>query len=194
MYLRDAETKGAEARDCLPRTSSPTNLVVTADGTVKLRMGAMLSALLRGIAALVVAFGLSGSGHAQAISDPTQSGRSADPQATNRVEEQVVIDRSGRNDCVDLPRPPEGVPGLREYARFDVTRDGSVTVRSARLPFSRNEGFLYRLTRSGWVRNEADFILIRMPLPVLGGYTYVITFGTGEDRCGPWSIEAVHPG
>lgn len=154
----------------------------------------MLSALLRGIGTLVVAYGLSGFGHAQSTSYPTQSGRSGDPRATERGEEQVVIELSGRNDCVDLPRPPEGVPGLREYARFDVTRDGWVTVRSAQLPFSRNEGFLYRLTLSGWVRNEADFILIRTALRVLGGYTYVITFGTGEDRCGPWSIAAVHPG
>ena len=145
----------------------------------------MPSALLRGVVALVVAFGLSGSGHAQPA---------ADQGAAERAEEEVVIERSGQDDCVDLPRPPEGVPGLREYARFDVTHDGSVTVRSAQLPFSRNEGYLYRLTPSGWVPNESDFILIRTPLRVLGGYTYVITFGTGEDRCGRWSIEAGHPG
>ena len=140
----------------------------------------MLFTPLRGITVLVVAVGLYGTGHAQSSTEP--------------AEEDVEIKRSGRNDCIDLPHPPEGVPGLREYARFDVTRDGSVTVRSARLPFSRNEGFLYRLTRNGWVPNETDFILIRTPLRVLGGYTYVITFGTGDDRCGPWSIEAVHPG
>lgn len=40
---------------------------------------------------------------------------------------------SGRNDCVDLPRPPEGVPGRREDARLDVTRDGWRTVCFAQL-------------------------------------------------------------
>ena len=143
-----------------------------------------LPAIVLSVVVLVITF------FVQALFHPVYAFGS---QATDTKEDLVVIERSGRNDCTELPSPPEGVPGLREYARFDVTHDGSVTVRSAQLPFSRNEGFLYRLTQAGWVPNETDFILIRSALPVLGGYTYVITFGTGEDRCGAWSIEAVHP-
>jgi len=105
----------------------------------------------------------------------------------------VVLMRSGRNDCVDLPAPPEGVPGLREYARFTVHHNGDIVVKAAQLPFSSNEGYVYRQTPSGWVKNEADYILIRTPVPVRGGFVYLISFGEGEDRCGPWSIDATHP-
>jgi hypothetical protein len=107
---------------------------------------------------------------------------------------EISIARSGANDCTDLPAPPAGVPGVREYARFAVHHDGSVLVTAAKLPFASNPGFLYRQTASGWVRNEIDYVLLRQPLPVLGGFWYVLTFGEGMDNCGSWSIDATHPG
>jgi len=108
-------------------------------------------------------------------------------------ERDITLIRSGRNDCVDLPKPPDGVAGLREYARVPVHRDGTIIVNAAQLPFSRNSGYLYRLTPSGWTKNEFDYILLRTPLPVQGGFMYLITFGEDEDRCGPWSVDATQP-
>ena len=105
----------------------------------------------------------------------------------------VEVKRSGANDCVDLPAPPEGVPGLREYARVAVHHDGEILVIAAHLPFFSNEGYVYRLTPSGWVKNEFDYILLRMPVPVRGGFVYSITFGGDKDLCGAWSVEATHP-
>ena len=106
---------------------------------------------------------------------------------------EISIVRSGANDCTDLPLPPAGVPGVREYARFAVHHDGSVVVTAAKLPFASNPGFLYRQTASGWVKNEIDYVLLRQPLPVLGGFWYVLTFGEGMDNCGSWSLDATHP-
>jgi hypothetical protein len=106
---------------------------------------------------------------------------------------EVSIARSGANDCTDLPAPPPGVPGVREYARFAAHHDGSVVVTAAKLPFASNPGFLYRQTASGWVKNEIDYVLLRQPLPVLGGFWYALTFGEGMDNCGSWSIDATHP-
>jgi hypothetical protein len=106
----------------------------------------------------------------------------------------VSLTRSGANACEDLPRPPEGVPGLREYARIAVHHDGQLVVRAAQLPFFGNQGYLYRRADDEWVRNELDYILVRTPLPVLGGFEYVITFGGGDkELCGPWSLDATHP-
>jgi hypothetical protein len=105
----------------------------------------------------------------------------------------ITLNRSGRDDCADLPAPPQGVPGLREYARVAVHHDGHIVVNAAHLPFSSNEGFVYRLTPSGWQKNELDYILIRTPVPVLGGFVYSIAFGGGKDLCGPWSLDATHP-
>ena len=107
--------------------------------------------------------------------------------------DQVTLTRSGDDACVDLPRPPEGVPGLREYARVRIERDGQLVVTAAQLPFTSNQGYVYRLTEQGWVANEADYLLLRTPVPVRGGFLYIITFGGGEDRCGRWSIDARHP-
>jgi hypothetical protein len=109
------------------------------------------------------------------------------------VRRDVPLARSGANDCTDLPAPPPGVPGVREYARFPVHHDGTVMVSAAKLPFASNPGYLYRQTSSGWVKNEFDYVLLRQPLPVLGGFWYVLTFGEGTDRCGSWSIDATHP-
>jgi hypothetical protein len=107
---------------------------------------------------------------------------------------QVTVTRSGANACIDLPKPPEGVPGLREYARIAVHHDGQLVVRAAQLPFFGNQGYLYRRTETGWEKNELDYILVRTPLPVLGGFEYVITFGGGDkELCGPWSLDATHP-
>lgn len=107
---------------------------------------------------------------------------------------QVTVTRSGANACIDLPRPPAGVPGLREYARIAVHHDGQLVVRAAQLPFFGNQGYLYRRTDDGWERNELDYILVRTPLPVLGGFEYVISFGGGDkELCGPWSLDATHP-
>jgi hypothetical protein len=106
---------------------------------------------------------------------------------------EVAVGRSGANDCTDLPAPPTGVPGLREYARFAVHHDGSVVVTAAKLPFASNPGFLYRQTAAGWVKNEIDYVLIRQPLPVLGGFWYVLSFGEGADNCASWSIDATSP-
>ncbi|MGE3513006.1 MAG: carboxypeptidase-like regulatory domain-containing protein, partial [Vicinamibacterales bacterium] len=105
----------------------------------------------------------------------------------------ISLTRSGDNDCVDLPPPPEGVPGLREYARIAVHNDGILRVNAAKLPFYNNPGYVYRQTDKGWEPNELDYILIRSPLPLLGGFVYVITFGGDKDLCGPWSIDATHP-
>lgn len=106
---------------------------------------------------------------------------------------QVTVTRSGANACTDLPKPPDGVPGLREYARIAVHHDGQLVVRAAQLPFFGNQGYLYRRTETGWERNELDYILVRTPLPVLGGFEYVITFGGDKELCGPWSLDATHP-
>ena len=51
-----------------------------------------------------------------------------------------------------------------------------------------------RRTETGWEKNELDYLLVRTPLPVLGGFEYVITFGGGDkELCGPWSLDATHP-
>ena len=107
--------------------------------------------------------------------------------------DQVTLTRSGDDACVNLPRPPEGVPGLREYARVRIERDGQLVVTAAQLPFTSNQGYVYRQTEKGWVANEVDYLLLRTPVPVRGGFVYIITFGGGEDRCGRWSIDARHP-
>jgi hypothetical protein len=104
--------------------------------------------------------------------------------------DHVTLTRSGDDACVDLPRPPEGVPGLREYARVRVERDGQLVVTAAQLPFTSNQGYVYRQSDKGWVANEIDYVLLRTPVPVRGGFVYIITFGGGEDRCGRWSIDA----
>jgi hypothetical protein len=106
---------------------------------------------------------------------------------------EVVVSRSGSDACTDLPRPPEKVPGVREYARFAVHHDGHLMVRSAQLPFLGNQGYLYRQTKDGWEKNEIDYVLLRTPVPVLGGFVYSITFGGGQERCGSWSLDATHP-
>jgi hypothetical protein len=105
----------------------------------------------------------------------------------------VSLSRSGTNDCTDLPAPPDGVPGLREYARLAVHHDGELLVTAARLPFSSNEGYVYRLTANGWVKNDLDYILIRSALPLRGGFLYLVTFGGDNDLCGPWSVDLRHP-
>ena len=107
--------------------------------------------------------------------------------------DQVTLTRSGDDACIDLPRPPEGVPGLREYARLRIEHDGQLVVTAAQLPFTSNQGYVYRQTEKGWVANEIDYVLLRTPVPVRGGFVYVLTFGGGEDRCGRWSIDARHP-
>jgi hypothetical protein len=105
----------------------------------------------------------------------------------------VMLTRAGDDACVDLPRPPQGVPGLREYARVRIEHDGQLVVTAAQLPFTSNQGYLYRQTEKGWVANEVDYLLLRTPVPVRGGFVYIMTFGGGEDRCGRWSIDARHP-
>jgi len=109
------------------------------------------------------------------------------------LAEDVALTRAGDNACEDLPRPPEGVPGLREYARIRIQEDGQLVVTAAQLPFTSNQGYIYRQTESGWLPNEVDYLLLRTPVPVRGGFVYIITFGGGEDRCGRWSIDARHP-
>ena len=94
--------------------------------------------------------------------------------------DEVPLTRSGDDACVDLPRPPEGVRGLREYARIRVERDGQIVVTAAQLPFTSNQGYVYRQTEKGWVPNEVDDLLLRTPIPVQGGFVYMITFGGGE--------------
>jgi hypothetical protein len=113
--------------------------------------------------------------------------------AGSRIVEDVALARAGDNACEDLPRPPEGVPGLREYARIRIQEDGQLVVTAAQLPFTSNQGYVYRQTDTGWVPNEVDYLLLRTPVPVRGGFVYIITFGGGEDRCGRWSIDARHP-
>lgn len=105
----------------------------------------------------------------------------------------VALSRSGANACTELPAPPAGVPGLREYARLPIHHDGYLTVKAAQLPFLGNQGYVYRQTPEGWVANEADYVLIRTPIPVRGGFVYVITFGGDKDLCAAWSIDASHP-
>jgi hypothetical protein len=107
--------------------------------------------------------------------------------------DQVTLTRSGDDACVDLPRPPEGVPGLREYARVRIERHGQLVVTAAQLPFTSNQGYIYRQTEKGWVANETNYVLLRTPVPVRGGFVYILTFGGGEDRCGRWSLDARHP-
>jgi hypothetical protein len=109
------------------------------------------------------------------------------------VPDQVTLARAGDDSCVDLPRPPEGVPGLREYARIKIDDDGQIVVTAAQLPFTSNQGYVYRQTEKGWVPNEVDYLLLRTPIPVRGGGVYMITFGGGKDLCGRWSIDARHP-
>ena len=113
--------------------------------------------------------------------------------AGNMRTEDVALTRAGDNACEDLPRPPEGVPGLREYARIRIQEDGQLVVTAAQLPFTSNQGYVYRQTESGWLPNEVDYLLLRTPVPVRGGFVYIMTFGGGEDRCGCWSIDARHP-
>ena len=83
---------------------------------------------------------------------------------------EIVLSRSGVDACADLPAPPEGVPGLREYARLAVHHDGTIVVKAARLPFFGNQGYFHKLTSDGWVRNEVDYVLVRAPVPVRGGF------------------------
>jgi hypothetical protein len=109
------------------------------------------------------------------------------------VTRDVQLTRAGDNDCVDLPAPPPGVPGLREYARIAVHHDGILTVTAAKLPFYNNPGYVYRQKGDTWEPNESDYVLLRSPIPLLGGFVYVITFGGDKDLCGPWSIAATHP-
>jgi hypothetical protein len=85
------------------------------------------------------------------------------------------------------------VPGLREYARIPIKEDGVLVVTAAQLPFTSNQGYVYRQAGNGWVPNEVDYVLLRTPIPVRGGFVYSITFGGGEERCGRWSIDARHP-
>jgi hypothetical protein len=115
------------------------------------------------------------------------------PRADRALVEDVVLTRAGDNACDDLPRPPDGVPGLREYARISIKGDGLLVVTAAQLPFASNEGYVYRQAGDRWVANEVDYVLLRTPVPVRGGFTYVIAFGGGEERCGRWSIDARHP-
>jgi hypothetical protein len=105
----------------------------------------------------------------------------------------IRVQRGGANACNELPAPPEGLSGLREYARVAVHHDGIITVTSAQLPFFSNPGFVYRETSSGWVKNEVDYVLLRSPIPVQGGFVYLITFGGDREQCGPWSIDLTHP-
>ena len=102
--------------------------------------------------------------------------------------DQVTLTRSGDDACVNLPRPPEGVPGLREYVRMRIERDGQLVVTAAQLPFTSNQGYVYRQTEKGWVANEVDYLLLRTPVPVRGGFEEkpkVIFFcsgGPGKDQ------------
>jgi len=121
------------------------------------------------------------------------AGLSAAPGGQENAADVVTLARAGDDACVDLPRPPEGVPGLREYARVRIEHDGQIVVTAAQLPFTSNPGYVYRQTDKGWVANEVDYLLLRTPVPVRGGSVYIITFGGGEDRCGRWSIDARHP-
>jgi hypothetical protein len=106
---------------------------------------------------------------------------------------QVALTRSGSNACTDLPPPPKGVPGLREYARIAVHHDGNLVVTAAQLPFFGNQGYVYRQTDSGWEKNEIDYVLVRTPVPLRGGFVYSITFGGDKELCGRWSLDATHP-
>jgi hypothetical protein len=106
---------------------------------------------------------------------------------------EVVVSKSGSNACTDLPPPPDTVPGLREYARIAVHHDGNLVVRAAQLPFMGNQGYVYRQTNEGWEKNEIDYVLLRTPVPVLGGFVYSLTFGGGQELCRAWSLDATHP-
>lgn len=121
------------------------------------------------------------------------SGDTSAPAPQAPARQTTRLTRTGSNDCADLPKPPEGVPGLREYARVAIHHDGILEVTAAQLPFSNNPGYVYREVNGRWEANESDYILLRSPIPVLGGYTYILTFGGDEDRCGPWSIDATVP-
>lgn len=103
------------------------------------------------------------------------------------------LTRSGANDCADLPAPPAGVPGLREYARLTIQHDGVLEVTAAQLPFANNPGYIYRQATDRWEPNELDYILLRSPIPVRGGFVYVLAFGGDEDRCGAWSLDVSYP-
>lgn len=117
---------------------------------------------------------------------PSSTGATGEPQRRR-------LTRSGANDCSDLPAPPNGVPGLREYARVTIAHDGVLEVTAAQLPFANNPGYIYRQVADRWEPNELDYILLRSPIPVRGGFVYVLTFGGDEDRCGPWSLDATVP-
>lgn len=106
---------------------------------------------------------------------------------------EVRIRRGGSDSCSELPAPPEGLRGLREYARIPVHHDGILTVTSAQLPFFSNPGFVYQETPGGWVKNEVDYVLLRSPIPLRGGFVYLITFGGDREQCGAWSIDLTHP-
>jgi hypothetical protein len=106
---------------------------------------------------------------------------------------EVRVRRGGSDSCSELPAPPEGLRGLREYARLPVHHDGILTVTSAQLPFFSNPGFVYRQTATGWVKNEVDYVLLRSPIPLQGGFVYLITFGGDREQCGAWSIDLTHP-
>src|SRR5215203_2579702 len=95
--------------------------------------------------------------------------------AQENAADVVTLTRAGDDACVDLPRPPEGVPGLREYARFRIEHDGQIVVTAAQLPFTINPGYVYRQAGTGWVANEVDYLLLRTPVPVRGGSVYIIT-------------------
>jgi hypothetical protein len=43
------------------------------------------------------------------------------------------------------------------------------------------------------VANDPDYVLIRSPIPLRGGFVYVIAFGGDKDLCAAWSIDASHP-
>lgn len=106
---------------------------------------------------------------------------------------QVTLNKSGGNACTDLPRPPDGVPGLREYARIAVHHDGNLVVTAAQLPFFGNQGYVYRRTERGWEKNDVDYVLVRTPVPLRGGFVYSISFGGDKEQCGRWSLDATHP-
>src|SRR5215207_11253341 len=108
------------------------------------------------------------------------AGLSAAPGGQEHAADVVALTRAGDDACVDLPRPPEGVPGLREYARVRIEHDGQIVVTAAQLPFTSNPGYVYRQTEKGWVANEVDYLLLRTPVPVRGGSVYIIRFGGGE--------------